>query len=116
VTGLQFWLTDYSFTALTPANPTLTAPKLYLAYTLLLFLAPLSGALFGATLSKRFGGSSSPQSLGILCFSAFCQTVVALPIPFITNFGTFLLMLGSLLFLQGLILPLLIGQLFYTLY
>lgn len=71
--------------------------------------SPLIGALIGSIVSKRVGGSSSPQALGVLCFAAFCSTVIALPIPFINYFPTFVSMLATMLFLLGFILPILIG-------
>ncbi|CDW88671.1 major facilitator superfamily protein [Stylonychia lemnae] len=111
ITGLQYWLTDYMLLTLN------TSPeKVYFWFSIVMLFSPTIGSLIGALISKNVGGSSSPQALGVLCFTAFCATVVALPIPFVKNFAVFMSMLAGLLFFVGLILPVLMGQLLYTIY
>eukprot|EP00347_Sterkiella_histriomuscorum_P015354 403357335 len=111
VTGIQLWITDYAQQVLKTE-----ASQIYLWFSIIFLVSPLTGAIVSSIISKQVGGSSSPQALGVLCFASFCSTVVALPIPFIINFAAFSGMLAALLFLLGLILPILIGQLQYTLY
>ena len=81
----------------------------YIYFAITCLTAPTFGVIAGGLVSQACGGYASPRSFGICCFVSFLGTVMAMPVPFITNIYLFGVMLWILIFLGGFSMPILTG-------
>lgn len=71
--------------------------------------APTLGVITGGSLIHHYGGYSSPIALKISCLMAFMALAVGVPVPFVTNFIFFFVLIWLLLFFGGFIVPVVTG-------
>ena len=118
VTGLQFFLTDYIFTAINiPSADGEPAPfsneSVYSAFFSVALIAPTLGSVLARYLTSPKGTSSdgqvTSQLLGLLSLFAFFTTVLILPLPQVKDFITIFALLSLIFFFIGAIMPLLSG-------
>ena len=109
VTGIQYWISDYMITTLKTEQGTV-----FISYATISVTGPVIGIVFGGNLTTYFGGYTSKLVLTTALYVAFSCMLVALPIPFISNFPLFCTLLWFLLFFGGSVLPCLTGIMLNT--
>lgn len=109
VTGIQYWISDYMITTL-KADET----AVFVSYASISVTGPVIGIIFGGNLTTYYGGYKSRKVLQTAVYVAFSCALVAVPIPFISNFWLFRVLLWFLLFFGGSVLPCLTGIMLNT--
>lgn len=106
VTGIQYWVTDYMLNILKQEKTVV-----FICYAVVTITGPVLGTIVGGSISSCLGGYQAKKSvLQTLAFT-YCCLIFAIPIPLISNFPAFLVLLWFLLFFGGSILPSLAGVL-----
>ena len=86
----------------------------FVTYATISVTGPVIGIVFGGNLTTYFGGYTSELVLRTALYVAFSCALVAIPIPFISNFVLFCVLLWFLLFFGGSVLPCLTGIMLNT--
>jgi MFS transporter, Spinster family, sphingosine-1-phosphate transporter len=89
-------------------------PTVFISYATISVTGPVIGIVFGGNLTTYFGGYTSKLVLKTALYVALSCAIVAIPIPFISNFILFCILLWFLLFFGGSVLPCLTGIMLNT--
>jgi sugar phosphate permease len=100
VTGIQYWAPDYLKNILNVDDHT---ASVYFATTSL--FAPVSGVIIGGIITTSYGGYNQRKAQLLQCVVGVCACLVALPIPFMSDFFYVGILFWVLLFCGGFILP-----------
>lgn len=109
VTGIQYWISDYMISELKQPEEVV-----FTTFGIVSISGPVLGVVVGGNLTTKFGGYTAPKSLYMACGIAAGCLLCAAPIPFVTNFPFFILLLWLLLFCGGFILPAMTGIMLST--
>lgn len=90
----------------------LQVPKgeVFVAYSLTAISAPTIGVILGGVITtKVIGGYTSSKAIYVCLFMGCLASIDAFPIPFVTKFWEFIVLLWFLLFFGGFMMPNLTG-------
>jgi hypothetical protein len=104
VTGIQFWISDYMINIMKVEEG-----KVFITFAIVCITAPTLGVLAGGYLIEQLGGYTDKRAL-LMCHKlAIVSACCGLPLPFISNFFLFTVLMWLLLFFGGSIMPGLTG-------
>lgn len=106
VSGVQFWLTQYTNLVLKVDLETVNK-----FFTVTCLTAPLSGVLLGILIFNCIGGYATSRALDLVLLFGVCACVVTLPIPFLgpANVAFFCILMWLLFFFGSIILAPMVG-------
>lgn len=109
LTGIQYWFSDYLITEL-KADPN----TVYISYGVISITGPVIGVIAGGNITSALGGYKSKKALYVTCLLAFVCLSCAIPIAFVDDYITVVVLLWFLLFAGGFILPSMTGIMLNT--
>ena len=109
LTGIQYWFSDYLITELKAESSTV-----FISYGVISITGPVIGVLVGGNVISVLGGYKSKKALYVTCALAFFCLSCAIPIAFIEDYITVVVLLWFLLFSGGFILPSMTGIMLNT--
>ena len=109
LTGIQYWFSDYLITEL-KADPNIV----FVTYGVISITGPVIGVLVGGNVISALGGYKSKKALYVTCALAFLCLACAIPIAFIDDYISVVVLLWFLLFSGGFILPSMTGIMLNT--
>lgn len=109
LTGIQYWFSDYLITEL-QTNP----EKVFISYGVISITGPVIGVIVGGNITSALGGYNSRKSLYVTCALAIVCLSCAVPIGFISDYVSVVVLLWFLLFAGGFILPSMTGIMLNT--
>ena len=109
LTGIQYWFSDYLITELKAESSTV-----FISYGVISITGPVIGVLVGGNVISALGGYKSKKALYVTCSLAFLCLSCAIPIAFIEDYITVVVLLWLLLFSGGFILPSMTGIMLNT--
>ena len=109
LTGIQYWFSDYLITEL-KADPN----TVYISYGVISITGPVIGVIAGGNVTSALGGYKSKKALYVTCLLAFVCLSCAIPIAFVDDYITVVVLLWFLLFAGGFILPSMTGIMLNT--
>jgi sugar phosphate permease len=109
LTGIQYWFSDYLITELKVKPSTV-----FISYGVISITEPVIGVLVGGNVISALGGYKSKKALYVTCTLAFVCLSCAIPIAFIEDYITVVVLLWFLLFSGGFILPSMTGIMLNT--
>ena len=86
----------------------------FTTYGVISITGPVLGVIVGGNVTTSFGGFRAKKTLFLSCIIAAGCLLCAFPIPFVTVFWIFIILLWFLLFFGGFILPALTGIMLNT--
>ncbi|XP_051912303.1 uncharacterized protein LOC127594481 [Hippocampus zosterae] len=104
VTGIQFWMTDYFIRVLKVDRTIVNVGFVFISIT-----APVLGTVFGGWAVDRMGGYSDPRTVKLLLGLVLLCAIPSQLIPYLNSFALVVLLLWSLLFWGGAMIPGLTG-------
>lgn len=109
LTGIQYWFSDYLITEL-KADQSIV----FVTYGVISITGPVIGVLVGGNVISALGGYKSKKALYVTCALAFLCLACAIPIAFIDDYISVVVLLWFMLFSGGFILPSMTGIMLNT--
>ena len=109
ITGIQYWVSDYLIETLK-----VTRNQVFVTFAIVSITGPVFGVIIGGNVTTYLGGYNSKHALYLSMGTAVLCVFSAAPIPFISNFPLFVVLLWFLLFFGGAILPCMTGIMLNT--
>ena len=104
VAGITFWCADYLVVVLGVDRAVASA-----FFSLTAFVAPISGVLVGGSATTYYGGYKTKKTRELVLIVGWICIAVTVPLPIVTNFAAFGVLMWCLLFFGGSLLPALTG-------
>ena len=102
--GVQYWISDYLITVLKQEEEVV-----FPTFAVISITGPVLGVVVGGNVTTSLGGYNSPKSLKLMCLVSFFAVGSSIPVSFVDDFITVVILVWLLLFAGGFILPTITG-------